>query len=147
MNDYYVDINDFDSHPNNILLKGFDFTIQWINDAMNVDKKLYIYDVVRPHTSKYFIKFRDSIYYTILTYKFETSVKHACFWDSNGYILPGNIDYDINIDRLKINLYSYVNKKNIVKYVINEKGEDKNINIIGFLLEGNKRFIALLEFN
>ena len=147
MNDYYVDMNDFDSYPNNILLKGFDFTMKWINDAMNVDKKLYIYDVVRPHTPKYFIKFRDSIYYTISTRIFEKSVKYSCFWNSNGYVLPNNTDYDINIGNLKINFYSYVNKNDITKYIINETGDDNDINIIGFLLDGKKRFIALLKYS
>jgi len=145
MDNYYIDINDFDSNPNNILLKGFDFTMQWIKDAENMDKKLYVlYDVVRPRSSQYFIKFNDKTYYVHNSKYFETCVKVSYLWDSKGYI-EKNIEDDIDINRFKIILYSYVNMKDIKKYIINQRGDDCNINIIGYLIEGEKRFISLLE--
>jgi hypothetical protein len=134
MDDYYIDITDFDEHPNNILLKGFDY-VKWINDSKKINRNYMEYSIVKPERkSVYFLNlFNDSNVYAVVNKDtFEDAVKIGYFWNINQYI-PQNISkIDININNLKINFYSYVNKKDIEKYIINNEGNDYNINIIGY---------------
>jgi hypothetical protein len=152
MADYYIDIDDFDSHSSiQTLLKGKDFTEKWLRDVDATDE-YELYDEVELKKKQYFFKNQlidNNVYIARNVDTIEKAIQLGIFWNIEHY----NPDKMEKIDEEKygyrIILYSYKNAKDIQKYMI-EKDEIENggnLKIIGYKINGVKKFTVLLKID
>lgn len=172
--DFYVDITDFDYYSNQIILQGSDSILKWNKDN-DKDKYFYIFnsifldtEVVYKNVEKnedeeeikiaekiitqkypYFFKnklINDKIYLAQNTDSIIKAVKIALTWNNEKYN-PGydiKVESDFDISSINFILYSYINSTNILKYNVNGKDEKMNIQIIGYKTEENENMFTVL---
>jgi hypothetical protein len=138
MNNYYLDINDFDTYDTQLIFKGHEFISNWLNNFKN-DQNLYIlYNKVLPKIkTTYFIKNKlignDNIYIARNVKTIEEGIMYGLIWNRYKYVPEKVMIEDSNIiNEYKISLYSYANEMDITKYYINPEKEDNDIKIIGY---------------
>lgn len=139
---YYDDLTDFDSYPNQVILYGDGVINKWIAES-SIEYTLYstVQDVKE---IPYF--FRNKL------------VSSQMFVAQNTYTLQKALDicqrwqYDdlnigpesINIDLISFTLYSYTSKDNIVAYVFGDQDKAKMIHVLGYRVQGEPRYTSLL---
>ena len=161
MNNYYLDINDFDTYDTQLIFKGHEFISNWLNNFKN-DQNLYIlYNKVLPKIkTTYFMKNKlignDNIYIARNVKTIEEGIMYSLIWNKNKYIPEEVVIEDSNlINQYKISLYSYSNEMDIIKYYLNPEKEDNDIKIIGYkdkikIKNENKlisKYTVLLKYN
>jgi len=150
MLDYYIDIDDFDSHSSiQTLLKGKDFTEKWLKD-IDISDEYELYDEVTMTKMQYFFKNQlidNNVYIAHNVDTLEKAIQLGIFWNIEKYNPMKMEKIDDEKYGYKMILYSYKNSKDIQKYTI-EKDEEKNVGklkIIGYKINDNKKFTVLLQ--
>jgi hypothetical protein len=133
MSDYYMDIDDFDSHPFQTILKGKEFTEKWLNASIQ-DYELF--DTVELDKSQYFFRNQlidNNIYIARNVNTIEKAIQLGIFWNIKQYN-PMIKNFNYENYGYKVILYAYKNSKEIEKYTIEKKDENYagKINIIGY---------------
>jgi hypothetical protein len=139
MDNFYIDISDFDTKPLQIVLYGENSIEKWIYEH-GVNR--LVNDKVKPEkTEPYFFKnylVSEFVYLAQNTDSLENALLIAHIWNKNGYN-PGPKPPTLEHDDEKYVLYSYKNEKDIIQY-----GPDTNIKIIGFKVDEHSFFTVLL---
>ncbi len=145
--DFYVDLTDFDSYPFQVILQGEDAIKKWIDEINNKDNIL-VNEIIHDKNLPYFFRnplINDNkIYLAQNIDNFTKAQNIAISWYKNRYN-PGK---DIIIETNRIYnciLYSYKNSQNIKIYGVNGELNDYDIKIIGYKYEGNSFFTVLLD--
>ena len=150
MADYYIDIDDFDSHSSiQTLLKGKDFTEKWLRD-IDISDDYELYNEINLKKTQYFFNNQlidEKMYIARNVDTIEKAIQLGIFWNIEKYNPDKNIEKFDEIYGYKILFYSYKNPKNIEKYTI-EKSDEMNggkLKIVGYKVNGIKKFTVLLE--
>ena len=145
---YYKDITDFSSYPQQILLEGTDAVDKWIQERNNI---LYVYENVQiGQQSPYFFhndNIDENVYIAQNTSDLNTALDVSYKWYQDnfnyGYYGSGKNIKDLN---LEFTLYNYSSSDEIV--IKKVKGKLKaNSKIIGYKLNNTPRYTCLLELN
>ena len=144
--DFYVDLTDFDYYSFQVILQGEDSIIKWIDEK---NKNNFLSDeIIHEKSLPYFFRNQminnNRIYLVQNTDSYLKAQNIAIFWNNYKYN-PGN---NVVIEQTKIfkgMLYSYKNSKNINMYLIDGEENDYNINIIGYKIGDKSLFSVLLE--
>lgn len=128
---YYLDITDFDRHPYQVILFGPDSINKWIQEKLTEQHK--VHEEVLPHMKHpYFFKntiIDNKIYLAQNTSSMNQSYDIVQNWYENKY----NIGYIAQQgEKLKGTLYAYTNSKNIVEYSIPGKDNIYNFKVVGY---------------
>ena len=152
MSDYYIDIDDFDSHSSiQTLLKGKDFTEKWLRD-IDISDDYELYNEINLKKNNYFFQNQlidDKLYIARNVDSINKAIQLGIFWNMEKYISEKMEKFDDEMYGYRILLYSYKNAKDIEKYTI-EKSEEKNggkLKIIGYKVNGIKKFTVLLDLD
>lgn len=143
---YYLDITDFDHYQFQVILYGEDSINNWITEKKNNYK---LHDSVEiEKTIPYFFKnelISPEIYLAQNTHDIYHAITIAKIWLEDGYNIGNNINTE-NIEKqlLNVTLYSFVNKKDITKYDIPGLNTPLNIQIIGYKIEEDSFYTVLL---
>ena len=143
---FYVDITDFDQYDNQVILSGEDSVENWI---LENNIKYTLYNEIQISTSSpYFFK-NDIIDNNIYLAQNTTSLQKATDIATNWIIYKYNNKYNklntSNIQPLEFTLYTYVNSTTIKKYNIKGKKEFKNIKIIIYKIDDTTFYTTLLK--
>lgn len=130
---YYVDITDFDHYPFQVILFGDDSINKWIEEKMSEHPVLH--DRVMPNVRKpYFFRNAlippsNSIFLAQNTSSMPEAFEIVQNWHENKY----NIGYTAQPgEPLEGILYSYVNSTNITAYRIPGKPNRYNLKVLGY---------------
>jgi hypothetical protein len=142
---YYIDLTDYDTHPNQTILQGGDCIYKWNSSLSN---KVYIYDTVIPKIKQaYFFKnnnIDNNTYLAQNTHNIDNAIKISVIWNTKGYNIGYYAEADISTNYSYI-LYSFGDQNDISVYEIQGEKSFKPIRIIGYKIDEVANFTILLE--
>lgn len=143
---YYVDITDFDVYPFQVILEGENSIIKWLNDKNN--ENIILYDKIIMGSLPYFFHSNlienGRIFLIQNTDSVLKAINISIIWKIKGYNGGNNIEI-INNSIPQFTLYSYISNKNIIKYNIIGEKNNYNIKIIGYKINEESFYSVLLE--
>lgn len=144
INHYYVDINDFDRYPNQVLLQGEDSIDKWIQES-KINTTLHR-EVLQGVKIPYFFKndlVEDSVFLAQNTDSLEKAIDISLKWLRKGYNIGE--DAEISRDDRGFVLYSYKNGDEIKKIHVEGLNFTKKIRILGYKIQYKSYYTCLLE--
>jgi hypothetical protein len=141
---FYIDITDFDQHPQQVVLNGEDSVEKWNLEKKN--KHVINNSVQQELTLPYFFQNQlvdnNTFFLAQNTTTLEKALKISEIWFESGY----NVGYNAQDSKnnYEFNLYRYVNSKDIISYKINGNSFSNDIRILGYKIEGVPFFTVLL---
>lgn len=144
---YYVDVTDFDKYQDQVILYGSNSVEKWIIEQKI---KYQLYDSIRiDYYFPYFFQnnlIDDSIYLAQNTDDLYKAFEISRQWYEFGKNTI-NIDNLSDVDKidLEFDLYRYINNKNIEKIHISGSNVSFNIKIIGYKVDGIPIYTVLLN--
>ena len=142
--DYYVDITDFDEHEGQIMISGPESLQHWINEKalkLNVFTNSIHLGVDTPYYFRNTL-ISDRIYMAQNTDSIEKAIKIALAWGEDGVNIGTNFEVE-QVDIVPYTLYSYKNNSEIKRYRVG--GGDSRIEIIGYKYNDCPLFTVLLN--
>jgi hypothetical protein len=141
---YYVDISDFEQYNFQVILQGKDSVEKWIQEQK---LKYVLYDTVQiGKRLPYFFSNKlvgPQIYLAQNTDTIEKAVKIAQTWHFSGYNIGDNPVVKEK-ELPSFTLYSYVHKGSIKKYNYTGLSSDVDIHILGYKIDEASYFTTLL---
>jgi hypothetical protein len=148
--EYYVDLTDFDQYQFQVIVQGENALEKWINEQ-KLNYKLYNSIQENMMLKPYFFKnelISDKIYLAQNTTSLQKALNIANVWKDDGYNIGGDpkIDETDNIDQTFL-LYSYKNSKDITAYVMHNKGNVTNDTpkLVGYKIGDESFYTVLLD--
>jgi hypothetical protein len=146
MENYYIDLTDFDQFQFQVIIQGEKALENWVNDN-NTNYKLH--DSIQPGVSEpYFFKnslVGDYILLAQNTDSIQKALKIAKVWEKEGYNIGGNPSVEDYVKLGRFMLFSYENSKNITLHSIGGKYIDGDPMIIGYKIDNVAFYTALLN--
>lgn len=141
---YYVDITDFDSYPNQVILQGEDSLEKWLQENK---KEIGLYNIAIPgNRYPYFFRnelIAETIFLAQNVNNIDSAIRTALNWQKKGYNLVSD---STEPSKYEFTLYSFKNSNSIDKVFVNgEKKPNSEIRILGYKLNENTLFTVLLE--
>jgi hypothetical protein len=139
--EYYIDITDFDKYSFQVVLEGEQSVFNWIQEKKNIyNIRNQVVNVLVP----YFFQndlIGPQIYLAQNVDSYLKAIKISETWNTLGYNLG---EKATNAEPVEFILYSYVNSKNITKYLIDGPKSSFEIEILGYKINGEIMFTVLL---
>ena len=146
---YYLDVSDFDQHQFQVILQGDNSVEKWIQQQKT---KYFLYDSAQPQLiTTYFFKntlVDDKIYLAQNTDDIGKAMDIYNIWKKSKY----NPNYeDVRakgndpIRILTFTLFRYINSTDIKKYKINGLSTEYDIKILGYKIEEKAFYTVLLD--
>jgi len=154
LRNFYLDTEDFEDFPNQVILKNREFTLKWLKEKEdNIEFNKYsLFDYINPNlTQSYFFKndlISNKIFIAQNTNSFENATQIAIDWIRKKY----NSGYYVELEEgdfeyFDCNLFSYENPSEINKFFVNMNNENSHgIKIVGYKINGESYFTTLLKF-
>jgi hypothetical protein len=141
---YYVDVTDFDQYQFQVVLQGDKSVEKWIQEHKI---KYNLYDSVQVGIqTPYFFKndlIGSQIYLAQNTYNVYKAIEIAKVWLQSEYNL-GFDPIENTEELLNFQLYRYVNEKDIKPYNVTGIKTSLNIRMLGYKIDDNSFFTVLL---
>jgi hypothetical protein len=142
---FYLDVTDFDQYPRQVILYGKDSIDKWNNEKNN---KHVIYDSVQFDINvPYFFKNgkvkSGTVFLAQNTHTLQKAMEIGETWVKSGF----NVDGEANGDRVasfEFKLYRYINSNDIVLYNVEGTPNSFKIRVLGWKYEGKSSFAVLL---
>jgi len=149
IDNYYLDISDFDKYNFQVILEGEDSVDKWINENNKIKNILYN-NIQIEKISPYFFKNQlidNNIYIAQNTDSLKKAMSIALIWNKYKYNSGYELEYESMEKELKFEfvLYSYTNFKNIKMVNIDGEENDYNIKIIGYKVNDKGMYTVLLN--
>lgn len=144
---YYLEISDFDNFPFQIILEGEDSIGKWINEKNESND---INDEIIPDIEKSYF-FRNSniennkLFIAQNTDSIVNAINIAINWYEYDYNIGNKSGFEEQLETPKFTLYSYINNKKINIYNVDGDEKEYNIKIIGYKIDGVTKFTVLLD--
>ena len=143
---YYVDITDFDKHDGEVILFGEESIEKWITEN-NIVYKIHDEVIVGVNTP-YFFKntlIDNNMYLAQNTQTLDKATDIAVSWVRKGY----NVGiYAEDMKPVSFTLYSYTNSGTIAKGMkINGKPFSEDVKILGYKIDNNAEYTVLLPLS
>lgn len=145
---YYIDITDFDRHKGQIMISGKDSLQNWITEKIS-RMDIFTDKIKLGIDTPYFFKnslISNRIYIAQNVDSLEKAIKVAVVWDMGTGINLGNNFEVENTERVNYTLYSYRNESEIMKYNINSELQRTNIKIVGYKYDDFPFYTVLLSY-
>lgn len=141
---YYVDITDFDSFSNQVILQGEDSIEKWIQESRFVFKMFN--NVAIGYNLPYFYmneKIEDKVFLAQNTDSLTKALIIASTWEQKGYN-PVSVKNEEGIN-YGFNLYTYGNNE-MLKTIVKGK-KQSNFNILGYTIKETPFYTVLLNLD
>jgi len=142
---FYIDITDFDEYSFQVILEGESSIYKWINEKK---KNNLLFKIIIPLIeTPYFFKnnlISNKIYIAQNVDTLLKAINISLIWNKYKYN-PGINVYEDQKDILEFTLYSYTNNNNIKKYIIEGIPNDYKIKILGYKIENKSYYTVLLN--
>jgi hypothetical protein len=146
MENYYIDLTDFDQFQFQVIIQGEKALENWVNDN-NTNYKLH--DTIQPGISEtYFFKnslVSDYILLAQNTNSIQKALKISKVWSKEGYNIGGNPTVEEHDKLGRFLLFSYENSKNITLREIGGKHLEGDPMIIGYKIDNVAFYISLIN--
>jgi hypothetical protein len=142
---YYVDITDFNKHSNQIILFG-DESIQNLINENNIKYTINNYIQIGLNIP-YFFKNKlidNKVYLAQNSTSIEKAYDIATTWNTDGY---NKGIFAENRKPVSFNLYSYTSAYNIKKHSIKTTSSSQDIKILGYKIEDKPYYTVLLSLS
>ena len=143
---FYIDITDFDQHPQQVVLNGEDSVEKWNLEKKNkhVINNSVQHELILPYFFQNQLVDNNTFFLAQNTTTLEKALEISEIWFEFGY----NVGYNAQDSKnnYEFNLYRYVNSKDILVYKINGNSFSNDIRILGYKIEGVPFFTVLLPF-
>jgi len=148
--DYYLDLTDFDQYQFQIIVQGENAVQKWINEQ-KLNYKLYNSIQLNMLLEPYFFKNKlisNKIYLAQNTTSLQKALNISNVWKNDGYNIGGDpkINETDKIEQTFL-LYSYKNSKDIIAYVMHNEGsltKDTPI-LVGYKVGDDTFYTVLLD--
>lgn len=142
---FYLDVTDFDQYPRQVVLYGEDSINKWNREKNN---KHGIYDSVQVDLNvPYFFKNAkvnsDTVYLAQNTPTLQKAMEIGETWVKSGFNVDGEAEGD-GVPSFEFKLYRYINSKDIVLYNVEGDPNSFKIRVLGWKSEGVSSFAVLL---
>ena len=142
---FYLDVTDFDQYPRQVVLYGEDSINKWNREKNN---KHGIYDSVQVDFNvPYFFKNAkvnsDTVYLAQNTPTLQKAMEIGETWIKSGFNVDGEAEGD-GVPSFEFKLYRYINSKDIVLYNVEGDPNSFKIRVLGWKSEGVSSFAVLL---
>lgn len=146
---YYVDVTDFDQHHFQVILHGDESVKKWINEQKI---KYYLYDSVQvERRTPYFFQnplvSAGQIYLAQNTHNLLKAIRISEIWQQSRYNPgenPGENPDPANA-QLSIELFAYSNPTNIIPHKVAGVSTQLNIKMLGYKIDDKSFFTVLLQ--
>ena len=142
---FYLDVTDFDQYPRQVILYGKDSIDKWNNEKNN---NHIIYDSVQLDLNvPYFFKNANvkagTVFLAQNTPTLQKAMEIGETWAKSGFNIDGEANGD-GVASFEFKLYRYINSKNIVLYNVEGDPNSFKIRVLGWKFEGVSSFAVLL---
>jgi hypothetical protein len=142
---FYVDVTDFDQYPRQVILYGEDSINKWNNEKNN---KHFIYNSVQQDLNvPYFFKNAKvnsgTVYLAQNTPTLQKAMEIGETWVKSGFNIDGQANGDEDVS-FEFKLYRYINSNDIVLYNVEGDTNAFKIRVLGWKSEGVSSFAVLL---
>ena len=141
---FYVDITDFDEYSYQVILEGENSIYKWISEKNK--NNILFNTIIQQIKTPYFFKntiINNRIYIAQNVDSLIEAINISIIWNNNKYNAGKNVITEEK-DILEFSLYSYTNNKNIKKYVIEGIPNDYKIKILGYKIDNKTNYTVLL---
>lgn len=143
---YYIDITDFDNHPNQVILKGSGSIDKWLS---NIKTEYRFYKNINiGQKSPYFFRNEiidiDKMFLAQNANSLENALAISLAWKNNGFN-TGTFIEDVKAKKYSFTLYSYKSPEEIESYDVKGEKDIGHIKIVGYKIQGTSYFTALLD--
>jgi len=143
IDNFYVEVSDFDRFHSQVILYGKDSVIKWLNQQ---NSSYDLSDSVIFTINPYFFKntlVGNKLYLAQNTSSIEKAKEIALKWHTENY----NVGFDpVGIDdKLEFEFYRYGNSEDIKKYNIVGESNDLEIKVLGYKVGDVNEFTVLLK--
>ena len=154
LTNFYLDTEDFESFPNQVVLKNQDFTLKWLKEkeeTLEINKySLYNFinpNIIQPYFFKNDLVDNKKIFIAQNTTSFINATQIGIDWVRKKYNSGYYVDVDENkFEYFDCKLFSYENPSEINKFIVNINNENSyGIKIIGYKINGESYFTTLLQ--
>ena len=154
LTNFYLDTEDFESFPNQVVLKNQDFTLKWLKEkeeTLEINKySLYNFinpNIIQPYFFKNDLVDNKKIFIAQNTNSFINATQIGIDWVRKKYNSGYYVDVDENkFEYFDCKLFSYENPSEINKFIVNINNENSyGIKIIGYKINGESYFTTLLQ--
>ena len=146
MENYYIDLTDFDQFQFQVIIQGENALENWVNDN-NTNYKLH--DTIQTGINEtYFFKNKLVSDYILLaqnTDSIQKALKIAKVWKKSGYNIGGDHGVEEHDKLGRFLLFSYENSKNITLHEIGGKHVEGDPMIIGYKIDNVAFYTTLLN--
>ena len=153
LRNFYLDTEDFEDFPNQVILKNREFTLKWLKEKEETIElnKYSLYDFINPNlTQSYFFKndlISNKIFIAQNTNSFENANQIAIDWVRKKYNSGYYVEPEDDFEYFDCNLFAYENPSEINKFFVNMNNENSHgIKIVGYKINGESYFTTLLKF-
>ena len=153
LKNFYLDTEDFENFPNQVVLKNQEFTLKWLKEKEeNTELNKYsLYDFINPNLIQpYFLKndrISNQIFIAQNTNSFENATQIAMDWTRKKYNSGYYVEPEKDFEYFDCNLFAYQNPSEINNFYVNINNENSHgIKIVGYKINGESYFTTLLKF-
>ena len=144
---YYVDVSDFDQYQFQVILQGDNSVDKWIQEQKT---KYFLYDSVQPQLiTPYFFKndlVDDKIYLAQNTDNIGKAMNIYNMWKKFNWNVGNDLITSNQLDRfLTFSLFRYINSTDIKKYKVGGLSTIYDIKILGYKIEEKSFYTVLLD--
>ena len=143
---YYVDITDFDEHEQQIMIAGPESLQHWITEKslkLNTFSNSIQIGIEEPYYFRNNL-ISDKIYLAQNTDSIEKAIKIALAWNETKINIGNNFEVG-DVDLVSYTLYSYKNNTEIKKYRVNSELGETHIKIVGYKYNDYPLYTVLLN--
>jgi len=142
---FYLEVTDFDQYPRQVILYGKDSIDKWNNEKNN---KHIIYDSVQlDFKVPYFFKNENvksgKVYLAQNTPTLQKAMEIGETWIKSGFNVDGEAKGDEDVS-FEFKLYRYINSNDIVLYNVEGHPNSFKIRVLGWKYQGISSFAVLL---
>ena len=147
---YYIDVTDFDKQEGQIMIAGKDSLQNWIAEKISMTNS-FTGEIKLGIDTPYFFKnslISNQIYLAQNTDSLEKAIKIALVWKKGKGINIGN-NFEVDgLEKVRYTLYAYRSESEIKKYNINSELEenDLDIKIVGYRYDDFPFYTTLLSY-
>ncbi len=144
---YYLEISDFDNYPFQIILEGEDSINKWINEKN--ENNIMNDEIIPEDTNSYFFRNpnidNNKIFIAQNAENIIQAINIAINWYEYNYNIGDNPGFEEQLENPEFTLYSYLNNKKIKAYQVAGEEKDYEIKIIGYKINDVSKFTVLLD--
>ena len=143
---FYVDVTDFEEYPHQVVLCGDDSVEKWIQEkkiTYNINDSVQL-ELNSPYFFQNQLVEDKKIFLAQNTNTLQKAIEIGKIWTESKFNIGEQVTEN-TLERLKFKLYRYINSEDIMSYKISGKSNTYDIQILGYKVNDSSLFTVLLN--